>query len=64
MESSYIASCGLWGGYLKMDSAMIQFSSVILQDIATFVATPPIYQLFGLICFCFVAKAVRVLIKF
>jgi len=42
---------------------MMNFSEFILEALANFLGTPPIFYLFGLILFCFICKAVRILIK-
>lgn len=41
---------------------MIDFSVAILDSIVTFIETPPIFYIFGLICFCFVAKFITILV--
>ena len=40
---------------------MISFSTAILGVICDFLATPPISYLFGLVCFVFVCKALKIL---
>lgn len=42
---------------------MQEFSVFILGAIADFLATPPVFYLFGLICFCFIVKAFKILIS-
>lgn len=36
---------------------MIDFSMAMLDGLADFLGTEPIFYLFGLVCFCFVVKA-------
>lgn len=43
-------------------SEMIAFSNAMLESLATFLNTPPIFYLFCLICFCFIAKFFKILI--
>lgn len=43
-------------------SDMVSFSVSMLTAVADFLATPPIFYLFGLICLCFVLKAVKIII--
>ena len=43
--------------------SMIDFSVVILNAIATFLETPPVFYLLGLICFCFIAKFFKILVE-
>ena len=43
---------------------MVDFSIAMLTAIADFLATPPIFYIFGLICFCFIVKAFKILTKF
>lgn len=42
---------------------MITFSQVFLTLVADFLSSPPVFYLFGLICFCFICKAVKILIS-
>ena len=42
---------------------MIEFSIAILGAICDFLATPPIFYLFGLICFVLVCKAVKIIMR-
>lgn len=42
---------------------MILFSEVFLGLVAEFLQAPPVFYLFGLICFCFICKAVKILIS-
>lgn len=41
---------------------MISFSNTMLSSLATFLNTPPIFYLFSLVCFTFVAKFIKILI--
>ena len=43
--------------------AMLDFSIAILQAVCEFLATPPIFYLFGLICFVLVCKAVKIIMR-
>lgn len=43
--------------------AMLEFSIAILQAVCEFLATPPIFYLFGLICFVLVCKAVKIIMR-
>ena len=43
---------------------MIDFSMAILDAICAFLATPPVFYLFGLVCFAAVCGIVRGLLKF
>lgn len=40
---------------------MIDFSIAMLQAVADFVACEPIIYLFGMVLFCFLCKAIRIL---
>lgn len=42
---------------------MILFSTSMLTAISDFLGTEPIFYLFGLICFTFVCKAVKIIIS-
>ena len=42
---------------------MIDFSVAILNAMVTFLETPPIFYLFSLICFCFIAKFFKILVE-
>lgn len=42
---------------------MQDFSLFILGALADFLAEPPVFYLFGLICFCFIVKAIKILIS-
>ena len=39
---------------------MISFSTAFLGAVAEFLATPPVFYLFALICLCFVVKAMKI----
>lgn len=41
---------------------MITFSGVILTQLADFLLQPPVFYIVGLVCFCFVVKAVKIII--
>ena len=41
--------------------SMIAFSVAMLEALASFLGSEPIIYLFGLICFVFVAKAVKII---
>jgi low affinity Fe/Cu permease len=43
---------------------MVSFSLAMLQAVADFLATPPIFYLFCLVCFVPIIKIVRSLLKF
>lgn len=43
--------------------AMLDFSIAILQAVCEFLATPPIFYLFSLICFVLVCKAVKIIMR-
>ena len=43
---------------------MIEFSKAILDVVCEFLATPPVFYLFGLVCFAAVCGVVRSLLKF
>lgn len=40
---------------------MVSFSVAMMGAISEFLLTPPIFYLFGLICFVFVCKALRII---
>lgn len=40
---------------------MISFSALMLESLASFLNTPPIFYLFSLVCFTFVAKFIKIL---
>lgn len=42
-------------------SEMIAFSTAMLDAVCEFLVTPPIFYLFGLVCFIFVCKAVKII---
>lgn len=42
---------------------MIDYSVAILNAIVTFIETPPIFYIFSLICFCFIAKFFKILVE-
>jgi len=42
---------------------MIEFSSFIFQSLIDFVSTPPIFYIFGLTCFLFIIKALKIILK-
>lgn len=46
-----------------MMADMVAFSNAMLDSLATFLQTPPVFYLFCLICFCFIAKAFKILIE-
>lgn len=41
---------------------MIDFSVAMLTALSDFLLSEPVFYLFGLICFCFVVKAFKILI--
>lgn len=41
---------------------MIDFSVAMLSALAVFLQSEPVFYLFGLICFCFIVKAFKILI--
>lgn len=49
------------GGVLVSD--MISFSIVMLEALADFLGTAPVFYLFALVCFCFIVKAFKILIS-
>lgn len=44
-------------------SEMQAFSLWLLDALAEFISQPPVFYLFGLICFIFIVKAVLIIIK-
>lgn len=42
---------------------MIEFSIAILDAVCEFLITPPIFYLFGLICFVMICKAVKIIMR-
>ena len=42
---------------------MLEFSVAILDAVCEFLATPPVFYIFGLICFVLVCKAVKILMR-
>lgn len=44
-------------------SDMVAFSTAMLQALAEFLNTPPVFYLFCLVCFCFIAKFIKILIE-
>lgn len=42
---------------------MIEFSNAILQSVVQFLATPPVFYLFALICFASIIGIVRKLLR-
>ena len=42
---------------------MLDFSVALLGAICDFLATPPVFYLFGLICFILVCKAVKIIMR-
>lgn len=40
---------------------MIDFSVALLEALSDFLGTPPVFYLFGIICLCFICKAVMIL---
>lgn len=42
---------------------MLDFSTAILGAVCDFLMTPPIFYLFGLICFVLVCKAVKIIMR-
>ena len=43
--------------------AMLDFSVAILKAVCDFLATPPVFYVFGLICFVLVCKAVKIIMR-
>lgn len=41
---------------------MIDFSVAMMDNLALFLRSEPIFYLFSLVCFCFVAKFIMILI--
>lgn len=44
-------------------SLMLDFSVAILNAVCDFLATPPVFYVFGLICFTLVCKAVKIIMR-
>lgn len=44
-------------------SVMLDFSIALLGAVCDFLATPPVFYLFGLICFVLVCKAVKIIMR-
>ncbi len=44
-------------------SDMVTFSTALLSAVAEFLATPPIFYLFGAVILCFIVKAVKLIIR-
>lgn len=42
---------------------MLDFSTAILDAVCEFLMTPPVFYVFGLICFVLVCKAVKIIIR-
>ena len=42
---------------------MLDFSIAILNAVCDFLATPPVFYVFGLICFVLVCKAVKIIMR-
>lgn len=42
-------------------NVMIEFTSTVLNQLASFLGSEPIIYLFGCVCLCFVVKAVKML---
>lgn len=43
--------------------AMLDFSVAVLGAVCDFLATPPVFYVFGLICFVLLCKAVRIIMR-
>lgn len=43
--------------------AMQEFSLFMLQAVAEFLGAEPVFYLFGIICFCFICKAIKTFIS-
>lgn len=43
-------------------SDMVDFSTAMLNLLADFLSTPPIFYLFGLVCLLFVVQVVKILL--
>lgn len=43
--------------------AMQEFSLFMLQAVAEFLGAEPVFYLFGIICFCFICKAIKIFIS-
>lgn len=41
---------------------MVDFSTLMLDSVANFLGTPPIFYLFSLVCFLFIAKLIMILV--
>lgn len=42
---------------------MLDFSVAILEAVCDFLITPPVFYVFGLICFVLVCKAVKIIMR-
>lgn len=42
---------------------MVDFSTAILSAVCDFLITPPVFYVFGLICFVLVCKAVKIIMR-
>lgn len=42
---------------------MVDFSTAILNAVCDFLETPPVFYVFGLICFVLVCKGVKILMS-
>lgn len=42
---------------------MLDFSIAILNAVCDFLITPPVFYVFGLICFVLVCKAVKIIMR-
>lgn len=49
---------------MKTDmQTMVDFSTAILDAVCEFLMTPPVFYVFGLICFVLVCKAVKIIMR-
>lgn len=49
---------------MKTDmQTMLDFSIAILNAVCDFLITPPVFYVFGLICFVLVCKAVKIIMR-
>lgn len=42
---------------------MMDFSVALLGAVCQFLLAPPVFYLFGLVCFCYVCKALKILMS-
>ena len=42
---------------------MVEFSTTILNSVCEFLITPPVFYVFGLICFVLICKAVKIIMR-